>query len=451
MLRTRLSNWGLWRSYYTSSLSRVPRAPPDKVLGLSEHFKKVKNANKIDLTVGIYKDGWGKVTTFPSVAKAQKLIESHLELNKNLSYLPITGSKEFQENVMNFLFKESCPQFGPFYLAHDRISFVQTLSGTGALAVAAKFLALFISRDIWIPDPSWANHKNIFQNNGFENIHRYSYYKDGQIDIDGWIKQLKTFAYNNRVENNRNPPCIILHACCHNPTGLDPTKEQWKEIIDTIYELKMVPIIDMAYQGLESGNLLKDAYLLRLCLNVDRYPNWSNGVFLCQSFAKNMGLYGERVGSLSVITPATANNGNFNPLQQKSPLQQNIDSQLKKIVRGMYSSPPGYGSRVVNVVLSDFKLKQQWFKDVDFMVQRLHHVRKEMFDRLGWPDLTNFAQQHGMFYYTRFSPKQVEILRNNYFVYLTGDGRLSLSGVNDSNVDYLCESLEAVSKMDELA
>ena len=140
------------------------------------------------------------MTTFPSVAKAQKLIESHLELNKNLSYLPITGSKEFQENVMKFLFKESCPQFGPFYLAHGRISFVQTLSGTGALAVAAKFLALFISRDIWIPDPSWANHKNIFQNNGFENIYRYSYYKDGQIDIDGWIEQLKTFAYNNQQE-----------------------------------------------------------------------------------------------------------------------------------------------------------------------------------------------------------------------------------------------------------
>ena len=213
----------------------------------------------------------------------------------------------------------------------------------------------------------------------------------------------------------------------------------------------MVPIVDMAYQGLESGNLLKDAYLLRLCLNVNKYPNWSNGIFLCQSFAKNMGLYGERVGSLSVITPATANNGKFNPLQHKNSLQQNIDSQLKKIVRGMYSSPPGYGSRVVNVVLSDFKLKQQWFKDVDFMVQRLHHVRQEMFDRLGWPDLVNFAQQHGMFYYTRFSPKQVEILRNNYFVYLTGDGRLSLSGVNDSNVDYLCESLEAVSKMDKLA
>ncbi|CAI1539081.1 hypothetical protein SEUBUCD646_0K01160 [Saccharomyces eubayanus] len=451
MLRTRPFNWGLLRPYFTSSLCKVPRAPPDKVLGLSEHFKKDKNIHKIDLTVGIYKDAWGKVTTFPSVAKAQKLIDSHLELNKNLSYLPITGSKEFQENVMNFLFKESCPQFGPFYLAHDRISFVQTLSGTGALAVAAKFLALFISKDIWIPDPSWANHRNIFQNNGFENIHRYSYYKDGQIDIDGWIKQLKTLAHNQKKENDKQLHCIILHACCHNPTGLDPTKEQWKEIIDTIYELKMVPIVDMAYQGLESGDMLKDAYLMRLCLDVDRYPNWSNGVFLCQSFAKNMGLYGERVGSLSVITPATADDENLNPLQRGNSLQQNIDSQLKQIVRGMYSSPPGYGSRVVNVVLSNTKLKHQWFKDVEFMAQRLHYVRKEMFERLRWPDLINFAQQHGMFYYTRFNPRQVEVLKNKFSVYLTGDGRLSLSGVNDSNIDYLCEALDAVSKMSEIA
>ena len=415
---------------FTSLVEKVPLAPADKILGLTAFYNRDPNPKKINLTVGVYQDAWGKVTTFPSVAKSQKLIDNDLLLNKNLSYLPITGCKDFETNVMNFLFKESMHH--PELIEQDRISFIQTLSGTGAVAIAASFLSTFITNEISVPNYSWANHTNIFTKNGFPSVDYYPYYdrKTGQIDFQNWINHLKNLPFLGK------PRGILLHASCHNPTGLDPTRQQWEKIIDTIYELKMIPVIDMAYQGLETGNLIEDAHLLRLCLNTDKYPHWNNGIFLCQSFAKNMGLYGERVGSLSIVLP-----------EADSQLKERVNSQLKRIVRGIYSSPPGYGSRIANVLLSTPNLKKQWFKDVKSMVERLQSVRLAMFERLNWPDLINKESNHGMFYFTRFSEGQVNELRTKYGIYLTLDGRLSLSGVNNYNVDYLCEALQNVSKL----
>ncbi|CAG98402.1 aspartate transaminase AAT1 [Kluyveromyces lactis] len=407
-----------------SALSRVTRAPADKILGLTEKFNVDRHPNKINLTVGIYKDNRGRVTTFPSVASAQSLLETSLDLNNDLSYLPITGSQDYQNNVLNFLYRESSD--GSELLENNRITFVQTLSGTGALAVASKLLATFVSKTVWIPNPSWANHSNVFQWNGFNQIKYYTYYEDGKLSIDKWLKELKESCSSRDPDW---PPSIVLHACCHNPTGVDPTLEQWQQILPVIHDLGITPIIDMAYQGMESGNLIQDAYLLRMCLEYE----WPNGLFVCQSFAKNMGLYGERVGSLSVVVPP-------NPLDLKS----TIDSQLKKIVRGIYSSPPGYGSRVANLVLSNPKLKQQWFVDVKNMSDRLWNVRIQMHERLNWPNLVDFKTQHGMFYYTGLNPYQVQILQERYGIYLTEDGRMSLSGVNDGNIDYLCDSLRQV-------
>lgn len=420
------------RRFFGSSISKIPRAAPDRILGLTEEFNKDINRKKVNLTVGIYKDAWGQVTTFPSVAKAQRLIDADMVLNTDLSYLPITGCPDYSENVLNFLFKESCPLSGPKLLREDRISFTQTLSGTGALAVASKLLALFVSQTIWIPQPSWANHKNIFRSNGFTDIRHYPYYKDGKITIEEWLDHLRAEV----KKDTKTRHCILLHACCHNPTGLDPTKEQWEQILDTVHELQMIPILDMAYQGLESGNPPKDAYVLRLCLDESKYDSWPHGLFLCQSFAKNMGLYGERVGSLSVVVP---------PYQPHT--KDNVDSQLKQIVRSIYSSPPGYGSRVATMVLSKSFLRMQWYQDVEFMVNRLSQVRKEMYEILKWPPLIDFDRQHGMFYYTGLNPNQVDLLKDKYSVYLTMDGRISLSGVNDSNVEYVCEALQEVSNV----
>ncbi|KAL3239628.1 aspartate transaminase AAT1 [Nakaseomyces bracarensis] len=412
-----------------STLTQVPMAPPDGVLGLVENYNMDENPNKINLTVGVYKDVWVQVTTFPSVAQAQKIIDMDGQMNTDLSYLPISGCEDFKKHTIDFLYRDGCPHDGPALIDEGRISFVQTLSGTGALAVTAKLISSFISTKIWIPKPSWPNHTNIFKKNGFTDIYNYSYYSEGQLTIDKWLQELRDIVSKDK---SGIPNTIVLHACCHNPTGLDPTRKQWEQIIDVIHELKMVPIIDMAYQGLESGNLIDDAYLLRLCLDKSRYRTWPNGLYLCQSFAKNMGLYGERVGSLSIVTPDSI-----------PKIKEILESQLKQIIRSMYSSPPGYGSRVAKLVLSNDKLKYQWYDDVRAMVARLKSVRTMISERLGWEDIINFEQQHGMFYYTNLNPGQVKILRDDFSVYLTNDGRMSLSGVNKSNVDYLCNSIKA--------
>ncbi|SCV00326.1 LAMI_0G04302g1_1 [Lachancea mirantina] len=410
-----------------SSIYNIPRAPPDRILGLTERFNSDQNPLKVNLTVGIYKDENGQVTTLPSVARAQTVLDQHEELNTDLSYLPISGSADFQSNVLQFLFRESAPQ-GAQYLDEDRISFIQTLSGTGALAVASKLLSLFVTKTAWVPDPSWANHCNVLQNNGFKDIRPYPYLKNGSLNVEQWLQELQNAPV---ASSQSNPQCIILHACCHNPSGIDPSSEQWTEILDTIHDLNLIPIIDMAYQGMDTGDLYKDAYLLRMSLDSQRYC-WPNGLFLCQSFAKNMGLYGERVGSLSVVTPPDMT------------LKPNIDSQLKKIVRGFYSSPPGYGSRVANVVLSTSELKTQWFEDVKKMHSRLQSVRTKMAERLNWNCFSEINGQHGMFLYTGLSPSQVGILRENHSVYLNSDGRLSLSGLNSSNIDYVCDCMQKV-------
>ncbi|QLQ78154.1 hypothetical protein HG537_0A04010 [Torulaspora globosa] len=421
----------VFRRWLVSGIEAIPRAAPDRILGLTEQFANDLCKNKVNLTVGVYKDSWGQVTTLPSVALAQRQIDADVELNTDLSYLPITGCPEYSASVLRFLFGESSPGYGPRLLREDRVSFAQTLSGTGALAVASKLLALFLAETVWIPQPSWPNHWNVFRSNGFADIRSYPYFRDGRLVVDEWLDMLRAQVRSTGARRH----AIVLHACCHNPTGADPTRDEWRKILDTIHELQMIPVIDMAYQGLESGNPPRDAYVLRMCLDESRYECWPNGLFVCQSFAKNMGLYGERVGSLSVVVPPN-----------ESGTRERVDSQLKQIVRSAYSSPPGYGSRVATLVLSKPSLRMQWYKDVAFMVGRLNQVRRDMHELLGWPGLTNFEQQHGMFYYTGLSSKQVDLLRSKYSVYMTSDGRLSLSGVNDQNIEYVCKALKAVTR-----
>ncbi|CCD27463.1 uncharacterized protein NDAI_0K02720 [Naumovozyma dairenensis CBS 421] len=370
--------------YFSSLIKNIPLAPADKILGLTSEFNHDQNNKKVNLTVGIYKDAFGKVTPFPSVRQAQNLLNKNHSNSKynNLSYLPITGCKDFETNVTNFLFNDSINK--PTLIEDNRISFIQTLSGTGAISIASTFITKFLSNEIIIPNYSWANHSNILQKNGFKNnINHYPYYDPitGKLSINKW----KQYLRSTHSSKSTMPRSILLHASCHNPTGVDPTLKQWEEIIDIIHELKMIPIIDMAYQGLETGNLFQDCQLLKLCLDESRYPKgWKNGLFLCQSFAKNMGLYGERVGSLSIVLPPGQEEGS-----PESVMKDKINSQLKRIVRGMYSSPPGYGSKIANIILSEPDLKLRWIKDVKFMVDRLNQVRLMLYERLNWNDLIN--------------------------------------------------------------
>ncbi|AMD18865.1 HBL037Wp [Eremothecium sinecaudum] len=414
-----------WNNRY-HRLSSIPRARPDSILGLLEEFNQDQHPMKIDLTAGVYMDNSGKNSPLTAVNQAQLLLEQS-GANKSLSYLPITGCPSFTNNVLKFLYTESAPN-GKKFLDSDSISCIQTLGGTGALTLASVFLSSFVSDTLWLPQLTWANHCNVFSHNGFSDIRYYTYYEDGEVNVDGWCDQLRAVLTSKSARSD-SPHSIVLHACCHNPTGMDPTIEQWSMIIPLINELGMVPIIDMAYQGLDSGNPDKDAYLLRLCLEYE----WPNGLYLCQSFAKNMGLYSARVGSLSIVHPIRF---------PESKTQ--VDSQLKRIVRSLYSSPPRYGSMIATTILTNKNLKQQWYMDVKAIRDRLWLVRNTLHERLNWPRLIDKNTQHGMFYYSGLSPKQVNTLRKECSVYVTEDGRISLSGINSRNVDYVCEALLAV-------
>ena len=401
----------------------VPLAPPDKILGISEAYQKDGNAKKINLGVGAYRDNSGKPIVFPSVKKAETVL---LEKETDKEYTGIIGSKNYQNAVRNFIFNNSNKDKNGAQLIEDnRIVTAQTISGTGSLRVIADFLKRFYSVDkIIVPKPTWANHVAVFTDAGIS-ADFYAYYDKNNNSLD--FENLK-----ESIASAQDESVILLHACCHNPTGMDLTAEQWEEVLAIVQDKKLFPLVDMAYQGFASGSPYKDIGLIRrlnelvVAGNIPTYA-------LCQSFAKNMGLYGERTGSISIVTESSHQLGA-------------IESQLKKLIRPMYSNPPIHGSRIVETIFSDENLLQEWLKDLDSVVGRLNVVRDKLYQKL---DKTNYnwdhlLKQRGMFIYTGLSAEQVIELREKYSVYATEDGRFSISGVNENNVDYLADAINQV-------
>jgi aspartate aminotransferase len=398
--------------------SNVPRAPADPILGITTGFTLETNPNKINLSVGAYRDSQGKPWILPSVKQAYTLLHE-----SNKEYTSIAGSQNFQRLVRNFLYGSF--KDGADFISKDSISIAQTLSGTGSLKITAEFLKKWMGiNDIYISNPTWANHLNIFTGSGVT-PHYYSYFNasTNTINHEALIYDLK---------HAKTGSAVLLHACCHNPTGLDPTAQQWEEIIDVVIKSKLIPVVDLAYQGFESGSLSQDLHLLELVSSKIK-EGLIPTMFLCQSFAKNMGLYGERIGSLSIITP-------------NSETRENVDSQLQRIIRSIYSSPPIHGSKLVEVVLSNENIFKQWEEDVLVMSHRIKDMRVSLFEKLKnkghvWDHL---IKQNGMFCYTGLTKEQVLKLRDNFAIYCTLDGRFSISGVNEGNVDYLAESIDHV-------
>ncbi|KAM9940286.1 hypothetical protein OXX80_000271 [Metschnikowia pulcherrima] len=401
----------------------VPLAPPDKILGISEAYQKDGNAKKINLGVGAYRDNSGKPIVFPSVKKAETVL---LEKETDKEYTGIIGSKNYQNAVRNFIFNNSNKDKNGAQLIEDnRIVTAQTISGTGSLRVIADFLKRFYSVEkIIVPKPTWANHVAVFTDAGIS-ADFYAYYDKNNNSLD--FENLK-----KSIASAQDESVILLHACCHNPTGMDLTAEQWEEVLAIVQDKKLFPLVDMAYQGFASGSPYKDIGLIRrlnelvVAGNIPTYA-------LCQSFAKNMGLYGERTGSISIVTESSHQSGA-------------IESQLKKLIRPMYSNPPIHGSRIVETIFSDENLLQEWLKDLDSVVGRLNVVRDKLYQKL---DKTNYnwdhlLKQRGMFIYTGLSAEQVIELREKYSVYATEDGRFSISGVNENNVDYLADAINQV-------
>lgn len=391
--------------------------PPDVILGVTEAYKKDNNPNKVNLGVGAYRDDNGKPHVLPSVRKAEEEIKSK---NMDKEYFPISGSPEFCEHSIKLALGDENP-----ILSAGANATVQGISGTGSLCVGAKFLAQFFpgNREVHVPTPTWGNHNPLFRHAGMV-VKQYRYFdpKSSGLDFEGLIQDISKIPERS---------IILLHACAHNPTGVDPKPEQWEEISTIVKKRNLFPYFDMAYQGFASGSTDKDAAAVRLFIK--------NGhkIALAQSYAKNMGLYGERVGAFSLIT-SDRKEANA------------VMSQLKIIIRPMYSNPPIYGARIVNEILGNAALKQEWLHDVKAMADRIISVRtklRENLEKLGnsrnWSHITD---QIGMFCFTGLKAHEVEKLTQDHSVYLTKDGRISMAGVTSKNVEYLANAIHQVTK-----
>ncbi|RMZ90947.1 hypothetical protein DV736_g1819, partial [Chaetothyriales sp. CBS 134916] len=398
-----------------STFANVKQGPPDAILGITEAFKADSFPEKINLGVGAYRDDNGKPYVLPSVRVAEeKVIQKKLDKE----YAGITGVPSFTQAA-------AILAYGPDskVIQEDRVAITQSISGTGALRIGGAFLERFYpyGKTIYVPSPSWANHKAVFTDSGLE-VKQYKYYNKDTIglDFEGLIADLKAAPAKS---------IVLLHACAHNPTGIDPTPAQWKQISDVVKEKEHFPFFDMAYQGFASGDTDRDAYALRL------FVQEGHELVLAQSFAKNMGLYGERVGAFSVVTASA---------EEKN----RVDSQIKILVRPLYSNPPVHGARIASEILNDPALNQQWLGEVKGMADRIIKMRallKENLEKLGskqkWDHITD---QIGMFAYTGLQPEQMDALAKEHSVYATKDGRISVAGITSGNVKRLAESIYKV-------
>ncbi|XP_023674904.1 aspartate aminotransferase, mitochondrial-like [Paramormyrops kingsleyae] len=397
--------------------SEVQMGPPDPILGVTEAFKRDTNPKKMNLGVGAYRDDQGKPYVLHCVRKAEALI-AEKKLDKE--YLPIGGHGEFNK---------ACAELalGPEseVLKSGRSITVQTISGTGSLRIGANYLSRFhtVARDVYLPKPSWGNHTPIFRDAGLQ-LKAYSYYdpKTCGFDFKGALDDISKIPEKS---------IIMLHACAHNPTGVDPRQEQWKEISELVKKRNLLPFFDMAYQGFASGDIDRDAWAVRY------FIEQGHNVLLSQSFAKNMGLYGERVGGFTVVC-------------KDAEEAKRVESQLKILIRPIYSNPPMNGARIAATILNTPELRKEWLQEVNSMASRIIKMREQLVANLkkegsthNWQHVTD---QIGMFCFTGLKPEQVERLTKEYSVYMTKDGRISVAGVTSGNVAYLAHGIHTVTK-----
>lgn len=388
-------------------------APPDPILGLNEAFQRDPHPHKINLSVGVYKDSHGRTPVLECVKTAERrLVES--EYSKN--YLAIDGIPEYGRCVRQLLFGMDHP------LVDDgRAVTLQTPGGTGALRVAGDFIANKLpAKSAWCSKPTWVNHPSIFSAAGLEPA---SYpYMDATglgFDFDGMLAALKKIPAGD---------VVCLHACCHNPSGIDPTAEQWRQIARVVAERGLIPLLDFAYQGFGDG-LHEDAVAVQELLAA------CGEMLICSSFSKNFGLYGERVGALTIVAASEG-------------AAAAALSHAKVCVRVNYSNPPQHGAAIVQRILSDFDLRTQWDRELTAMRDRIHGMRKLFVETMQAKganrDFTFIRGQRGMFSFSGLSPLQVDELRNRFGIYAVSSGRINVAGMTEANMDRLCDAIVAV-------
>ncbi len=394
--------------------NQIVQLPPDPILGLPIAFAADPRPNKINLGVGAYRTAEGHPLVLTCVKKA----ECHLlQKNLNKEYLPIEGDSEFLKCALPLLFGVDSPllESGCYFAA-------QTVGGASALRIAGEFLAKLVSKMIFLPQPSWSNHKQIFERASL-NVGSYPYFdpKSCMLDFQGMCK-----AFENM------PPAsvILLHGCCHNPTGIDPTFDQWQQLSKVIKQRKLIPLFDMAYQGF-GQNFEKDGEAIRY------FAAENHEMLIAYSFSKNFGLYGERVGFLTIVS-------------EKREEIPKIGSQVKYLIRSNYSNPPLHGARIVATILKSRELTLEWKTELSNMSQRIKEMRKAFIAALlvkGHDHNFDYMQdQKGLFSFSGLNPEQVRALREEKAIYVPSNGRINIAGLNTCNLAYVTEALLSVIK-----
>jgi len=391
----------------------VEMAPRDPILGLNEAFNADTRTTKVNLGVGVYYDDNGKIPLLGAVRAAE---EARLKAAPPRGYLPIEGIAAYNQAVQTLLFGKESP-----LTAAGRVVTAQALGGTGALKIGADFLKrLLPGSTVYISDPSWENHRALFESAGFP-VDTYPYY-------DAATRGANFAAMKAKLATLPARSIVVLHACCHNPTGADLTEAQWKEVVEAVRERDLVPFIDMAYQGFADG-IAQDAVALNL------FAASGLDFFVSSSFSKSFSLYGERVGALSIVTQSKEEAGR-------------VLSQLKRVIRTNYSNPPTHGGAVVAAALSSPELRQMWEDELAGMRVRIREMRVGLVDKLKSKgvaqDFSFVVQQRGMFSYTGLSAAQVDKLKNDFGIYAVSTGRICLAALNSRNIDYVAESIAAV-------
>jgi aromatic-amino-acid transaminase len=397
----------------SSPFQSVELAPRDPILGLTEAFAADTRSTKVNLGVGVYCDDSGKIPLLRAVREAER---ARVDAGVPRGYLPIEGLAAYDAAVQKLLFGADSP-----LIAAGRLVTAQALGGTGALKIGADFLKRFNpDAQVLISDPSWENHRALFEGAGFK-VGSYPYY-------DAATRGLNFAGMCSALRAAPAGTIIALHACCHNPTGVDMTIEQWREVARICKAQGLVPMMDIAYQGFGEG-VEADAAAVRL------FAAEGLSFFVASSFSKSFSLYGERVGALTIVTGS-------------SDEAARVLSQLKRVIRTNYSNPPTHGGSIVAAVLADPKLRALWEEELAEMRNRIKAMRKALVDGMQARgvkgDFSYVLKQNGMFSYSGLTPAQVDRLRNEFGIYAVSTGRVCVAALNSRNIDYVCDALAKV-------
>jgi len=392
---------------------KITAAPADPILGLTDIFRADARPNKINLGIGVYKDETGKTPVLTSVKKAEQYL---LENETTKNYLGIEGIPAFASCTQELLFGKESP-----IVTNRRARTAQTPGGTGGLRVAADFIANQTSaKRIWISNPSWPNHKNVFSAVGLE-VLEYAYYDAANhaLDFDGLLNSLKQAQAGD---------VVLFHGCCHNPTGIDPTAEQWAQLAELSVANGWLPLFDFAYQGFANG-LEEDAQGLRI------FAAKHQELIVASSYSKNFGLYNERVGACTIVAA-------------DAETADRAFSQVKAAIRANYSNPPSHGAAVVATILGNDALRAMWEQELTDMRQRIHRMRQLFVNTLqekgAQQDFSFIIQQNGMFSFSGLTKEQVLRMHEEFGVYAVNSGRVNVAGMTPDNMAPLCEAIVAV-------